>query len=147
MKLVTLHPYWFIILLCGDISFHVLVTSLHHHNSLMGMRVFSGELDGFGLNQSLGVDGLVCTFICCNYWIVHGDILTEHTYHRSLMNYSLITTLGKGFLDCYVVIFFSNCGLGESIDVSSFDKGNQCHKHTSITLGKKPHFSTTKCFL
>jgi len=37
-ELVTFHPYWFIVLLHNNINFHVLNTSLHNHDSLMGVR-------------------------------------------------------------------------------------------------------------
>jgi hypothetical protein len=90
---------------------------------------FCGELGRYGLNQSMGVDGLVHIFTHCDYQISHGDMSTERTDCRSLMSCSMVTTLGKGSLYCCVVIFFSSfpwigCGFGESTSVSSSDKGN-----------------------
>jgi hypothetical protein len=69
---------------------------------------FYGELVGSKLNWSLGVDGSICTFTPCDCQIGHGDMLVEHIDCRSFMNRSLVTTLGKGYLDCSVAIFLSS---------------------------------------
>jgi hypothetical protein len=57
-------------LLCSDINFHVLITSLHN---MIRWHVwgffFNGELISSKFNRSLSVDGLVCTFIHCDYQI------------------------------------------------------------------------------
>jgi hypothetical protein len=69
---------------------------------------------------------MVLTF----YWrINHGDILVECIGQCSLINYSLVTTLGEGSLDCSLATFFfyffwTSCGFGKSTSVSSFNNGN-----------------------
>jgi hypothetical protein len=67
---------------------------------------FDGELVGYGFNQSLGVDGLVCIFTQCDYQTNHGDILAECIDWHSLMNYFLVTALGNGYLDYSTTTFF-----------------------------------------
>jgi hypothetical protein len=67
-----------------------------------------GELVGSRLNQSLGVDGSIRTFTPCDCQIGHSDMLVEHIDCFSLMNHSLVTTLGKGYLNCVVTIFLSS---------------------------------------
>ncbi len=89
---------------------------------------FDGELVSFGLNWSLGVDGSICTFTCCDCKTSHGDMLVEHFDRHELMNCSMVTTLREVSLDYSTTIFSSlpltTYGLGKSMGVSSFDKGN-----------------------
>jgi hypothetical protein len=68
---------------------------------------FGGEIVGYGLNQSLGVDGLVHIFNSCDCQIGRGNILVEHTSQHSLMNCSMLITLGKGFLNCSLTTLFT----------------------------------------
>jgi hypothetical protein len=58
----------------------------------MGSTLLCGELVGFKLNHSLGVESLIYSFTSCDYQIGHGDILVERTDQSSLMNCSLVTT-------------------------------------------------------
>ncbi len=67
---------------------------------------FGGELVGFGLNMSLGVDNSIHIFTRCDCQIGCGNMLIERTNQHSLMNCTLVTTLGKGFLDCSATNFF-----------------------------------------
>jgi len=117
--------------LCGDISFHVLITSLHHHNSLMGMRFFLWWWTSWFWTQSvlkckwfslylhsLWLSNYLRQYVCWTHWFC------------SFINYSLVTTLGEAYLDCSTIILFSSFpyadgGFGESKGVSSFNKGNQ----------------------
>jgi hypothetical protein len=58
------------------------------------MFIFGGELVGFGLNRSMGVDGLVHTFTHCDCQTACGDMFVEHINLCLLTNYSLVTTSG-----------------------------------------------------
>jgi hypothetical protein len=56
-------------------------------------------------------------------------MFVEYIDHRSLINYSSMTTSRKASLDCSIIVFFSSLphtggGFGELRGVSSFEKGN-----------------------
>jgi len=126
-ELVTFSPYWFVILLHSNINFHVLITSFHNHDLLMGVRFFFQWWIGWFWTQWVpNVDDSVHIFTCCDNRTGCGNMLAKCIDRCSLMNYSLVTTLGKGFLDCSATtLFFSfswiGCGFEESTCVSSFD--------------------------
>jgi len=102
---------------------------------------FGGELVGYGLNWSQGVNGSIRSFIWCDWWISCGEMLVECIDQHSLINFSLVTTSWEGYLDCSLTIFllllsWINCGLWESIDTSFSNNGNHCHRQTSM-IGPK----------
>jgi len=98
-----------------DLSSYCVVTSTSMSSSppsiiIIHWRVwgffFNGELIGYGLNQSLGVDDSICIFTHCEYWTSCGNMLAKHTDGCSLKNYSLVTTSREVSLNCSTKTFF-----------------------------------------
>jgi hypothetical protein len=129
-ELIIFNPYWFVIMLHNNMSFHIFISSFHDHNLSICEKFLLWWWNSWSwTQQSLVVDGLVRIFNWCDCQIGRGNILVEHTSQHSLMNCSMVITLGKGFLNCSLTTLFlyfswTSCGFGESTNVFSFESKN-----------------------